>query len=58
MRMKSVLEKTESGNLGHRKLEVIDVSDTFEGAELEAADIYCVEFEFKNGKKKKIEIIH
>ena len=36
---KSVIEKAESGNPGHRKLEVIDVPETFEGADLEAVDM-------------------
>ena len=36
---KATIEKFENDNPGHRKLEVIDVPDTFEGAELEAVDM-------------------
>ena len=36
---KSVLEKTESGNPGHRPLKVIDVPDAIEGVEMEGVDM-------------------
>ena len=36
---KAIIEKFENDNPGHRKLEVIDVPDSFEGAELEAVDM-------------------